>query len=91
MGSVPGAFWDLTLTLAITLTINLNVHLTVSVTLNLHLTFTLSWAQTSGLERSHETRVVATLATSLDGSLTLAEALSPWGPNSSLTTACTRV
>ena len=91
VGSVPGGFWDLTLTLAITLTINRNVHLTVSVTLNLHLTFTLAWAHTSGLERSHETGVIAALVTSLDGSLTLAKALSPWRPNYSLTTACTRV
>ena len=37
---------------------------------------------TSALEGDQETGVASALATSLDRTLTLAEALSPWGPNS---------
>ena len=40
------------------------------------------WALTSALEGDHETGVTSALVTSLDRTLTLAKALSSWGPNS---------
>ena len=54
--------------------------------LTLHLTRTIAWALTSALEGDHETGVPSALATTLDQTLTLAKALSPWGSNQSLTT-----
>ena len=44
----------------------------------------LVWALTSALEGDHKTGVALAPATSLDRTLTLAEALSPWGPNSNV-------
>ena len=44
----------------------------------------LVWALTSALEGYHENGVALAPATSLDRTLTLAEALSPWGPNSNV-------
>ena len=43
---------------------------------------TLAWALTSALEGDHETGVASALVTSLDRILTIAKALSSWGPNS---------
>ena len=51
---------------------------------NLQLSRLLPWALTSALEGDHETRVASALETSLDRTLTLAEAPSPWGTNSNV-------
>ena len=50
----------------------------------LHLIRLLAQALTSALEGDHKTRVDSALATTLYRNLTLAEALSPWGPNSNV-------
>ena len=44
----------------------------------------LAWALTSALEGDHETAVALALAVSLDRTLTLPNAQSPWGPNSNV-------
>ena len=41
----------------------------------------LAWALTSALERDHETAVSSAMPVSLEKTLTLANAQSPWGPN----------
>ena len=48
---------------------------------NLYLTLTVERALTSALEGDHESGVPLALTTSLDRTLTLAKALSPWEPN----------
>ena len=53
-------------------------------TLTLQLSHLVAWALTSALEGDHETGVASALAKSLDRTLTLAKALSPWGPNSNV-------
>ena len=53
-------------------------------TLTLQLSHLVAWALTSALEGHHETGVASALATSLDRTLTLAKALSSWGPNSNV-------
>ena len=80
MCSAPGTSWDLTLTLTRTGTLHRNVNLPRS--LILHLSHRLAWPLTSALKGDHETGVASALATSLDRTLTLAKALSSWGPNS---------
>ena len=50
----------------------------------LHLSCRLAWALTSALEGDQGTGVTSALATSPDRTLTLAKALSPWGPNSNV-------
>ena len=82
VGSVSGASWDLTLTLPRTGTLHQN--LSLPRTLTLHLSRLCVWALTSSVEEDHETGVASALATSLDQTLTLANALSPWGPNSNV-------
>ena len=52
--------------------------------LTLYLCGLVPWALTSALEGDHETRVASALATSLDQTLTLAQALCPWEPNSTV-------
>ena len=80
VGLPSGASRDLTLTLRRTRTLHQNLSLPRTQTLQLsHL---LTWTLTSALEGDHKTRVASALATSLVGTLTLAKALSPWGPNS---------
>ena len=80
--SAPGASWDLTLTLTLPRTGTLQGNLSLPRTLTLHLSRLVAWALTSALEGDHETSVASALATSLSGTLTLAKAVSPWGPNS---------
>ena len=75
---------ELTLTLTLPRTGNLHRNLSLPRSLILHLSRLLAWAFTSTLEGDHETVVTSALATSLDQTLTLAEALSPWGPNSNV-------
>ena len=72
VGSVPRAFSNLTLTG--TLPRNLSRPGT------LHLSLRVAWALTSGLKGDHETGFALALAMSLYPTLTLAKALSPWGP-----------
>ena len=84
MGSGPGTSWDLTLTLTLPRSETLHQNLSLPRSLILHLRRLLAWALTSALEGDHETGVASALATSLDQTLTLAEALSPWGPNSNV-------
>ena len=81
VGSVPGASWDLTLTLTLPRNGTLHQNLSRPRTLSLHLSRTIAWALTSALEGDHETGVAPSLAMSLDLTLTLVKALSPWGPN----------
>ena len=50
--------------------------------LTLHQTHTHPCAHISALHGIHENGVTSALVTSLDRTLTLAKALSPWGPNS---------
>ena len=82
MGLPSGASRDLTLNLPRTRTL----HQTLSLprTQTLQLSHLVAWALTSALEGDHETGVASALATSLDRTLTLAKALSPWGPNSNV-------
>ena len=75
---------ELTLTLTLTRTGNLHRNLSLPRSLILHSRRLLAWAFTSTLEGDHETVVASALATSLDRTLTLAEALSPWGPYSNV-------
>ena len=82
--SVPGASRYPTLTLTLPRTRNLAQKLSLSRSLILHVSRLLAWALTSALEGDHETGVASALATSLDRTLTLAKALSSWGPNSNL-------
>ena len=81
VGSAPGTSWDLTLTLTLPRTGTLPRNLSLPRSLILHLSCLLAWALTSDLEGNHKTGVASALATSLDRTLTLAKALSPWGPN----------
>ena len=64
-------------------TLNRTTHQILSLpsTLTLHFNLTFAWALTSPLERDLKTGVASILATSLVQTLTLAKALSPWGPN----------
>ena len=78
--SAPGAPWDLTLTLTLTRTGTLHQNLSLPRTLTLHLSRLVACALTSALEEDLETGVASALAMSLERTLTLAKALSPWGP-----------
>ena len=80
--SAPRAYWDLTLTLTLPRTWTLHRKLSLPLTLTLQLSHHLAWALTTALEGDHETGVASALVTFLDRTLTLAKALSPWGPNS---------
>ena len=82
VGSAPGTSWDLTLTLTLPQTGNLPRNLSMPRSLILNLSRLLAWALTSALEGDHETAVVSDLAMSLDRTLTLSNAQSPWGSNS---------
>ena len=82
--SVPGASWDLTLTLTVPRTGTLHQNLSLPRSLILHLSHLLAWALTSALDGHHETGVTSALATSLARTLTLAKALPSWGPNSNV-------
>ena len=82
VGSAPGTSWDLTLTLTLPRSGNIHPNLRLPRSLILHLSLVLAWALTSALEGDHETRDASALATSLIRTLTLAKALSSWGPNS---------
>ena len=84
VGSAPGTSWDLTLTLTLPRTGTLPRNLSLPRSLILHLSRFLAWALTSALEGVHETRVASALATFLNRTLTLANALSSWGPNSNV-------
>ena len=84
VGSAPGTSWDLTLTLTLPRTWTLPRNLSLPRSLILHLSRLLAWALTSALEGDHETGVASALATSLDRTLTLAKALTSWGPNSNV-------
>ena len=81
VGSAPGTSWYLTLTITRIWTLNRN--LCLPGTLTLHLSRLLAWPSLQS-SRDHETGVVSALATSRDRTLTLAKALSPWGPNSNV-------
>ena len=65
VGSVPGASWDLTLTLIITPTITFTLHLTQSSTLTLNQIHSRAYALTSVLRGIQNTGVASELATSL--------------------------
>ena len=84
VGSATRASWDLTLTLTIPLTGTFHRNLSLPRTLNLHLSRLVAWALTSALKGDHGTGVASALVTSLERSLNLAKALSPWGPNSTV-------
>ena len=84
VGSMPGASWDLTLTLTLPQTGTLHCNLSLPRTLILQLSCLLAWAFTSALEGGHETRVASALAKSLNQTLNLAKAVSPRGPNSNV-------
>ena len=84
VGSASGASWELTLTLTLPRTVTLHRNLSLPQTLTLQLSRLLAWALTSPLEGDHETGVATALAMSLDRTVTLAKALSPWGPNSNV-------
>ena len=81
VGSAPGASWDLTLTLTLPRTGTLDRNLSRPGRLTLHLSRPVAWALTPGHQGHYKIRVASALATSLDRTLTLAKALSPWGPN----------
>ena len=82
--SVPGASWDLTRTLTVPRTGTRPRNPSLPLSLLLQLSRLLAWALTSALEGDHETGVASALATSLARTLTLAKALSSWGPNSNV-------
>ena len=84
MGSASGASWELTLTITLRRTGTLHRNLSLPQTLTLQLNRILACALTSPLKGDHEMGVATALATSLDRTLTLAKALSPWGPNSNV-------
>ena len=84
VGSAPGASWDLTLTLTVPRTGTLHRNLSLPRTLTLQVNRLRAWALTSALEGDHETGVDSVLATSLDQTLTLAKAPSPWGPHANV-------
>ena len=84
VGLPSGASWELTLTLTLPRTVTLHQNLSLPQTLTLQLSRLLAWALTSPLEGDHETGVATALAMSLDRTVTLAKALSPWGPNSNV-------
>ena len=72
---------ELTLTLTLPRTRTIHQNLSLPRSLILHLSRLLAWAHTSALEGDHESGVASALASSLDRTLTLAKALSSWGPN----------
>ena len=84
VGSVPEASWGLTLTLTLPRTGTLQQNLSLPRSLILQLTCLLAWALNSAIKGDHETGDASALATSLDRTLTLAKALSPWGPNTNV-------
>ena len=84
VGSAPGASWELTLTLTVPRTGTLHRNLSLPRTLTLQVNRLRAWALTSALEGDHETGVASSLATSLDQTLTLAKAPSPWGPHANV-------
>ena len=63
---------------------NLHRNLSLPRSLIVQLSCLLAWALTSALEGDHEDRVAMALVTFLDRILTLAKALSSWGPNSNV-------
>ena len=79
-----GAFLDLTLTLTLPRTGTLHQNLSLPRSLTLQLSRLLAWAFTTAREGDHETIVDSALAMSLNRTLTLAKALSKWGPNSNV-------
>ena len=79
-----GAFLDLTLTLTLPRTGTLHQNLSLPRSLTLQLGRLLAWAFTTAREGDHETIVDSALAMSLNRTLTLAKALSKWGPNSNV-------
>ena len=83
-GFAPGASWELTLTLTLPRTGTLHRNLSLPRTLTLQVSRLRAWALTSALEGDHETGVASALATSLDQTLTLAKAPSPWGPHANV-------
>ena len=83
-GFAPGTSWDLTLTLTLPRTGTLPRKLSLPRSLILHLCCLLTWAVISALEEDHQTGVASALGTSLDRTLTLAEALPSRGPNSNV-------
>ena len=84
MGLASGASSVLTLILTVPLTGTLHQNIRLPRKLTLYLCGLVPWALTSSLEGDHETRVASALATSLDQTLTLAQALCPWEPNSTV-------
>ena len=84
VGSAPGTSWDLTLTLTLPRTGTLPRNLSLPRSLILHWSRLLAWTLTSDLVGDQEIRVASALATSLDGTLTLAKAHSPWVPKSNV-------
>ena len=81
VGTAPGTSWNLSLTLTPPRSGTLHRNLSLPRFLILHLSRLLAWALTSALEGDHETGVGSAQASSLDRTLTLAKALSPWVPN----------
>ena len=79
--SATGASWDLTLTLTLPLTGILQGNLSLPRNLTMHLSSLVACVLTLALEGEYETRVALALATSLGRTLTLAKAVSLYGPN----------
>ena len=79
-----GAFLDLTLTLTLPRTGTLHQNLSLPRSLTLQLGRLLARAFTTAREGDHETIVDSALAMTLNRTLTLAKALSKWGPNSNV-------
>ena len=76
--------WEVIPKLTLPRTGTLHRNLSLPRSLTLQLSRLLAWALTSALEGDHETSVASDLAMSLDQTLTLAKALSSWGPNSNV-------
>ena len=83
-GLAPGDPRDLMLTISLLHNGTLQRNLRGPRTLNLHLSSPVAWALTSALKGDHETGDASALVTSLDRILTLAKALSPWGPKTNV-------
>ena len=81
VGSSSGASWDLNFTLNLPCVKTLHRNLSNPRNLTLYLSSPIAWALISGLERDFWLNVPSALVTSLDQTLILAKALSPWGPN----------
>ena len=81
VGSSSAVSWHLNFTLNLPCVRTLHRNISRPRKLTLQLSRPVDLALISGLQRDYETNVALALATSLEQTLILANALSPWGPN----------